>query len=346
MKKRIVILLILLTGQLSYGQVPREQVVMEYGTGTWCTYCPGAQMGAADLLANGCSVAVIANHNGDPFANSYSNARNSYYGITGYPTAKFDGVLSVVGGNHSSSMYPSYLPKYNQRIAIPSCFTIDISGHNEGLTYYITLVLTKVATNSETNIKAHLVLTESNIVYAWQGQTEIDHTCRLMAPDQNGTVVDFSSLETITLNLEFTLDPAWVTGNLELVAFLQNNSTKECLQGAKVLLTDLDSDVVPAVRNIQNVTISSGQSICYDATNTINTAGDGTTFTVESGGESNLISGGTILMFPGTLAASGSHVVAGITTSNTYCSGESNPWPPAPGSTGMKQTINNKNNKN
>ncbi len=39
--------------------VPREMVIMEVGTGTWCTYCPGAAMGADDLLANGCRVAVM-----------------------------------------------------------------------------------------------------------------------------------------------------------------------------------------------------------------------------------------------------------------------------------------------
>lgn len=342
MKKLILILILTLPGIYLAGQVPRNMVIMEYGTGTWCTYCPGAQMGAADLLANSCSVAVIANHNGDAFANTYSNARNTYYGVSGFPTAKFDGVLTVVGGSHSSSMYSSYLPKYNQRIAIPSYFTIDISGHNEGLTYYVTLVLTKVASNSETNIKAHLVLTQSDIVYSWQGQTEIDYTCRLMVPDQNGTAVDFSSTETITLNLEFTLDAAWVTEDLELVAFLQNNTSKECLQGTKVWLTDLESNAVPAVRNIQNVTISSGESICYDATETINTAGEGTTFTIQNGGESNLISGGNIFLYPGTMAESGSQVMAGITTTGTYCSGESSPGLPAQGGNEIRQNREDK----
>ena len=342
MKKLIITMILIIPGIYLSGQVPRNMVIMEYGTGTWCTYCPGAQMGAADLLANGCSVAVIANHNGDVFANTYSNARNTYYGVSGFPTAKFDGVLTVIGGSHSSSMYSSYLPKYNARIAIPSNFTIDISGHNEGLTYYITLVLTKVATNSETNIKAHLVLTQSDIVYSWQGQTEIDYTCRLMVPDQNGTAVDFSSTETITLNLEFTLDAAWVTDDLELVAFLQNNTTKECLQGTKVWLTDLESNEVPAVRNIQNVTVSSGESTCYDATETINGAGDGTTFTIQSGGDASLISGGTILLYPGTMAESGSHVTAGITTTSTYCSGESSPGQPERGEATIKQNRGNK----
>lgn len=118
MKKILLSLVMIIAVTLAFGQtVPREMVALEIGTGTWCTYCPGAAMGADDLLANGKFVAVVENHNGDPFANNYSNARNSYYNITGYPTARFDGVLSVVGGSHSSSMYNSYLPKYNQRIA-------------------------------------------------------------------------------------------------------------------------------------------------------------------------------------------------------------------------------------
>lgn len=88
-----------------YSQVQRDQVVMEIGTGTGCPYCPGAAMGAEDLLEAGCHVAVIEYHNynpsSDPFYNAYAGTRCSYYGITGYPTAFFDGVLSHVGGSNS-----------------------------------------------------------------------------------------------------------------------------------------------------------------------------------------------------------------------------------------------------
>ena len=34
----------------------RNMVILEIGTGTWCQYCPGASMGAHDLLANGKTV--------------------------------------------------------------------------------------------------------------------------------------------------------------------------------------------------------------------------------------------------------------------------------------------------
>ena len=106
---------------LVYGQaIQRNMVVQEIGTGTWCQYCPGAAMGADDLIANGCAVAVIEYHNGDAFTNGASNARISYYNITGFPTAFFDGTLNFVGGSNTQSMYPQYLPLYNQRHAVLS----------------------------------------------------------------------------------------------------------------------------------------------------------------------------------------------------------------------------------
>ena len=118
MKKLLlsIIMLFALTTLIAQ-QVPRSMVALEIGTGTWCQYCPGAAMGADDLLANGKLVAVIENHNGDGYANNYSNARNTYYSINGYPTAVFDGVLKFVGGSHTQSMYSNYLPKYNTRMA-------------------------------------------------------------------------------------------------------------------------------------------------------------------------------------------------------------------------------------
>ncbi len=219
-------------------QVQRQKVIVEIGTGTWCTYCPGAAMGADDLVSNGCQVGNIEYHNGDNYTNDASNARNSYYSISGFPTAHFDGVLEYVGGSHTESMYPSYLPLYQQRYAIPSDFTIDIYGQNTGSTYYIQLLINKV-NGSWGDLKVHLVLTESEIVYSWQGQDHLNFVERLMDPDYNGTTVDFSDISTITLNLEFTMDAGWVADNCELVAFIQDDATKECLQGNMVAIPDL-----------------------------------------------------------------------------------------------------------
>ena len=81
---------------------------------------------------------LLRYHNGDSFTNSYSNARNTYYGITGFPTAVFDGVQNVVGGSNTVSMYTTYLPIYDIRKAKNSAFSVEIYGQNTGLDYSLT----------------------------------------------------------------------------------------------------------------------------------------------------------------------------------------------------------------
>jgi PKD repeat protein len=243
MKKILFSLFLLTAFSVAFGQtVPREMVALEIGTGTWCTYCPGAAMGADDLLENGKFVAVVENHNGDAFANNYSNARNSYYAISGYPTAKFDGVLSVVGGNHSSSMYPSYLPKYNQRIVIPSDVIMDMVITNVGLDYTAVITLTKTAEWAATTPVLQFAVTQSNIQYNWQGQTHLEHVNRLMVPGATGTPVDFSGGDTQVITLNFSLNSQWPVEDCEFVAWVQDNTGKEVHQCVKQGAIDLFVD--------------------------------------------------------------------------------------------------------
>ena len=115
MKKIIIVFsLSILFGSTAAQQVARDKVIVEIATGTWCGYCPGAAMGADDLVENGHEVAVVEYHNGDAYTNVYSNTRNAYYNITGYPTAHFDGILKVVGGSSNQSMYPHFQGTTNE----------------------------------------------------------------------------------------------------------------------------------------------------------------------------------------------------------------------------------------
>ncbi|HOX77050.1 MAG TPA: Omp28-related outer membrane protein [Bacteroidales bacterium] len=254
MKKIYLLFMICLMGVAVFAQpVGRQKVIVEIGTGTWCTYCPGAAMGADDLVLYGCQVGNIEYHNGDPYANTASDYRNSYYNVSGYPTAHFDGVLEYVGGSHTESMYPNYLPLYQQRMAIPSDFLIDIYGEHTGNTYNIQLVISQT-NGTWGNLTVHLVLTESEIVYSWQGQDHLNFVERLMAPTHMGTVVDFTSQDEVTLDLSFTMDASWVASNCELVAFVQNEATKEVLQGNMVAIPDLEPMQATAGFTCEDVT--------------------------------------------------------------------------------------------
>lgn len=215
-------------------QVDREEVLLEIGTGTWCGYCPGAAMGADELVENGHNVAVIEYHSGDEYENTASGARINYYGITGFPTAKFDGVETVEGGSGSSSMYSTYLPHVNSRNEVPSSFTIDVNGDHENMTdFTLEVNMEKVADTDADNIKLHAAVTESHIEDSWQGMDEVNFVERLMVPDHNGTDMDFSSNTSQTVELEFSLEDEWVVDNCELVVFLQDDNSKEVLQAIK-----------------------------------------------------------------------------------------------------------------
>jgi PKD repeat protein len=244
MKKTLFTLFATFLVSFAFAQaVQRNMVILEIGTGTGCQYCPGSAMGAQDLLTNGANVAVIEYHNynpgSDPFYDAAAGIRCGYYGINGYPTAFFDGTVNYVGGSYTTSMYPQYLPLYNQQYGVLSPLTIDIAGYNTGNNYTITLTITKLANITGTNLKAHLALTESNIAYSWQGQSEINDAERLMVPDGNGTSISFATGNTVTLTLNFTKNPSWVTDNCELIAFVQDNGTKTIYNGAKKPLNSL-----------------------------------------------------------------------------------------------------------
>ncbi len=186
-------------------------------------------MGCDDLLANGKSVAVIANHNGDTYANTYSNTRNTMWGISAYPSVSFDGSFGYVGGSHTASLYTTYVPLYNSAIAVTSPVTLDMAVTNNGLNYTAVITVTKVGTISSTSNILYFFVTQSNVIQNWQGQTHLEHINRLMSPDQNGTPITFPSGNVQTVTLNFAMNSAWPLQNCEFIAFVQN---KDAGQGS------------------------------------------------------------------------------------------------------------------
>ena len=268
MKKILLSFLVIAFSAISLlAQVNRELVLVEIGTGTGCGFCPGAAMGLHDLYTNGDPVAGVEYHsyNGsDPFNTPEAAARTSYYGISGYPTAKFDGNFDeYVGGSSSQSMYSNYLPKVNARMAIQTDFTLEIFGQNTGNNYDIVVRLEKVGPYTGTNLVVRFALTETDIPYSWQGQSTIDYTERLMAPDENGTAVSFSGSDLAEVNLSFTFDNSWVDSNCELIAWIQDDDNKYVLHSASVMLLALEPDVANAGFTASNTTTCEGDAVQF-----------------------------------------------------------------------------------
>jgi PKD repeat protein len=247
MKRIFIALVFSLFAVFSFAQqIDRHLVLVEIATGTWCYYCPGAAMGADDLHENGDPVAIIENHNGDSFANSYSNIRNSYNGVGGIPQANFDGSYNeYVGGNHTNSLYNVYIIRVNNRMAIQTSYDIAISGYHSDDEYHMTVSVTKVAEDDASSLKVRLALTESDIQFNWQGMTEVNFVNRLMVPGAAGTSVSFDSVgQTIDIPLDFTFNNvSWILENCELVAFLQDDGSKENMNAITMMVSEVPSAV-------------------------------------------------------------------------------------------------------
>ncbi len=208
-------------------------------------------------------MAVIENHVTDGFENTASVARYNYYGYVGLPIAVFDGGDFYSGGSETGSIYEIYLPYYNDAIAIPSSFTMDMTWSQSGANYTITIEIEKVAAYTGTNLVCQLALTESHIPYSWGIADEFNYVNRGMYPDYNGTPLDFSggNLQTVTLN--FTADESWVIENCELVCFIQNNNNKQILQSDKVSLSAPVPALVP-VNGAVNVMVNALITISFN----------------------------------------------------------------------------------
>ena len=86
-----------------------------------------------------------------------------------------------------------------------------------------------------------------------------------------------------------------------------------------VLTLTVESCTVPANEQITSITLNTGTTDCFNATNTINVAGDGTQVIVESDALVDFIAGQNIRFLPGFHAQAGSYTHGYITTTGDYC---------------------------
>ena len=248
---------IVLFGSLSAQNVARECVLFEVFTGVNCQYCPAAANAIVQLLDEGKAIAPVAVHTSafstPEFYTNETNARANFYGITGYPTLKADGLIGMSGSSGSGSSYtnyPQYLNYYNQRINVPSPFTIDLSyDYLEGSICQVTAVVNKVGDCSAANLKVMIALTESHIQKSWMGMSELNAVTRDLIPTQNGTAfTGESTTVTETFNMA-----GYPKENMHLVAWVQSFSTKEVFQAVRISLEPAPTAYDVALRDISKV---------------------------------------------------------------------------------------------
>jgi len=221
------------------GGSDREMVLLEIATGTWCGFCPGAALGADDLVESGADATVIEYHNGDVFATAQSDERNSYYAVSGYPTSTFGGISGFSGGDASNSIYDAYVPYYEERIAKKSIFglVVDVNLSSRAYTFDVSVDLEQQWDYTSSDLVLHTVLTESHIPHNWLGLDEVNFVCRDMYPSAFGEELSLANNgDTESFNFEVEVSDDYDITHCELVVFIQDNDTKEILNATMVHL--------------------------------------------------------------------------------------------------------------
>ncbi|MFZ4520780.1 MAG: T9SS type A sorting domain-containing protein [Bacteroidales bacterium] len=96
-----------------------------------------------------------------------------------------------------------------------------------------------------------------------------------------------------------------------------STTSGETVHGADMTFTTLSS--VPVITNLENITISSGQDTCFNASQTVIVAGNDNTFVVQTGGSATMIAGLNIIYLPGTTVEPGGYMHGYLTDNGTYC---------------------------
>lgn len=202
-------------------------VLAELFTATWCGFCPYATNAINELAEElEPNLVVLQYHpqSGDPFGNSETDARISYYGVDGFPTMIFDGTLWDVGG--SGSTYDSYKGIIESELMVPAEVTISFTGTMQDFTADV--AVSNVI--SQLSAKVRFVVYEKDIPYdALNGEKIFTFTVREIL---NEEAVSLSAGQKVSIERAFQLQPEWEPENIGVAVFVQKDDTYEVLQAA------------------------------------------------------------------------------------------------------------------
>ena len=225
-------------------------VLVEDFTNCGCGYCwnfePTLNSFVSSHLATG-DISVIRVHVGWPSATdpiyaanpTQQNARKSFYGVTGVPTVKVDGILSG---------YPNPTTAFNNRINVPSYLEILVARDGDDQTGTITIgLIAEQDLGAQAAMRLFATVVEDDV----PGAGYWSSTVFLQAFRENlfgiaGPVVEFSEPYPDTLYFSTDYDiSAWVSGNLYLATFVQeySSSYKEVMNARYDKFMDLETGI-------------------------------------------------------------------------------------------------------
>jgi hypothetical protein len=216
-------------------------VLLEDFSNTGCIPCVESDSIVTEVLQSygstkvvGIQIHVYWPFPGDPFylaAVGDNNSRTSYYGVdqVGVPFIMIDGVSQP-----SATSGASVTQAVEDRLGVPAVVRIDV--RNEVLGSSGTAEVTVVGlpgVGGFGDLRLRCVLIEGEVQHdAPNGLSVFRNVMRRLLPSADGEAIAPSEGDSLTFSYPYTVDSDWQTGQLSVVAFVQDEGTKEILQAA------------------------------------------------------------------------------------------------------------------
>lgn len=220
----------------AYAQAPRF-VLLEHFTQASCGPCAQQNPGFESniLTPNPDKVRHIAYHTSwpgtDPMYNhnsAESNDRVAYYNVTGVPDVLLLGNKKEANPGGISQSDVDYWFSYGSPIRV------IVSEVDNGNNRDVTVQVKSVGTPPAGNWVLRTAIVEDPIDYGSppgsNGETHFPNVFRKMLPGSAGDPVTLPAVgNSISFNYNYMEDAAWNTANIKVVAWVQNETTKEVL---------------------------------------------------------------------------------------------------------------------
>jgi hypothetical protein len=230
------IALLTLAGAVSTAAAVERCVLVELMTLVNCPGCPYAEAALDSLTEEypDSALAIIRYHPSSAPANPFQvpdyRVRWKYYDRPNFPSIVFDGGMMVVGGTDTT--YNVYKDSIEVRLQVPSPLSMSLSVFFDAPSRMGQAQAQIIAVDSVAPGDLHLrcVLLESGLDW---GDEVYEEVFRAIMPDSAGVSLTFTQGDTIDCIVPFTLDSLWLPENCALVAFVQEDATKEVLQSTQ-----------------------------------------------------------------------------------------------------------------
>ncbi len=220
--------------------VPTNRIVLaEFFTWQRCVYCPYAAHTLDSLVKEfKDSVVVIAYHRrvaGDTLSPSYVEERRIlYYESGGEPATVFDGgeVVRTPGPEYNYETFRNYI--LGARAILPKA-QLDVNATLESTAGRVVVQVWGVDSTPLETLLLFVVITEDSIRERLPGATDSVFNCvmRAILPEPDGRPLLLFRAETTKVEVNFQLPPYWQSRYLNVVAFIQQPSTRKVLQTVK-----------------------------------------------------------------------------------------------------------------